>query len=98
MIKLLRRLKGREWGYAFAALFFIIAQVWMDLKMPDYMNLITQIAQGGINAETGLAYELTDIWKNGGCMLLCAFGSMACSIITSFFVVQIAGAALPAAA
>ncbi len=90
MIKLLRRLKGREWGYAFAALFFIIAQVWMDLKMPDYMNLITQIAQGGINAETGTAYELPDIWRNGGYMLFCAFGSMACSIATSFFVVQIA--------
>lgn len=90
MIKLLRRLKAREWGYALAALIFIIAQVWMDLKMPDYMNLITQIAQGGINAETGIPYELSDIWKNGGYMLLCAFGSMVCSIATSFFVVQIA--------
>lgn len=90
MAKLLKQLKAKEWTYALAALIFIIAQVWMDLKMPDYMNLITQIAQGGINAETGLAYELSDIWKNGGCMLLCAFGSMACSIITSFFVVQIA--------
>ena len=55
MTKLLRQLKAREWLYALAALIFIIAQVWMDLKMPDYMNLITQIAQGGINAETGLA-------------------------------------------
>lgn len=90
MRKLLKQLKAREWTYALAALIFIIAQVWMDLKMPDYMNLITQIAQGGVNAETGLAYELSDIWKNGGFMLLCAFGSMACSIITSFFVVQIA--------
>ena len=90
MTKLLKQLKAKEWAYALAALIFIIAQVWMDLKMPDYMNLITQIAQGGINAETGLAYELSDIWVNGGYMLLCAFGSMACSIITSFFVVQIA--------
>ena len=90
MAKLLKQLKAKEWIYALAALAFIIAQVWMDLKMPDYMNLITQIAQGGVNAETGLAYELSDIWKNGGFMLLCAFGSMACSIITSFFVVQIA--------
>lgn len=72
MTKLLKQLKTREWLYALTALIFIIAQVWMDLKMPDYMNLITQIAQGGINAETGLAYELSDIWKNGGCMLLCA--------------------------
>ncbi len=90
MTKLLKQLKAREWLYALVALIFIVAQVWMDLKMPDYMNLITQIAQGGINVETGHAYELSDIWVNGGYMLLCALGSMACSIITSFFVVQIA--------
>lgn len=44
MAKLLKQLKAKEWIYALAALAFIIAQVWMDLKMPDYMNLITQIA------------------------------------------------------
>ena len=69
---------------------FIVAQVWLDLKMPDYMNTITQIAQGGINAETGVPYEMSDIWANGGYMLLCAVGSMVCSIVTSFFVVSIA--------
>ncbi len=90
MAGLLKKLKAREWAYALAALTFIIAQVWMDLKMPDYMNLITQIAQGGMDPKTGLAWGLSDIWKNGGCMLLCAFGSMVCSVITSFFVVRIA--------
>lgn len=90
MIKLLKHLKAKEWIFALCGVGFIIVQVWLDLKMPDYMNLITQIAQGGVNAETGLPYELADIWKNGGYMLCCALGSMACSIITSFFVVNIA--------
>lgn len=90
MIKLLKQLKAKEWLFASIALVFILVQVWLDLKMPDYMNLITQIAQGGINAETGLAYELSDIWANGANMLLCAFGNMVCSMITSFFAVQIA--------
>lgn len=90
MIKLLKHLKAKEWLFALCGVGFIIAQVWLDLKMPDYMNLITQIAQGGVNAETGLPYEMADIWQNGGYMLLCALGSMACSIITSFFVVNIA--------
>lgn len=90
MIKLLKHLKAKEWIFVLCGVGFIIAQVWLDLKMPDYMNLITQIAQGGVNAETGLPYELADIWQNGGYMLLCALGSMACSIITSFFVVNIA--------
>lgn len=90
MLRLLKHLKKREWLFAACAVVFIVAQVWLDLKMPDYMNVITQIAQGGINAETGAAYEMSDIWANGGYMLLCALGSMVCSIITSWFVVNIA--------
>lgn len=90
MFKLLKHLKKREWIFAFCAVVFIVAQVWLDLKMPDYMNTITQIAQGGVNAATGIHYEMSDIWTNGGYMLLCAVGSMVCSIITSFFVVSIA--------
>jgi len=90
MLKLLKYLKKREWVFAVFAVVFIVLQVWLDLKMPDYMNTITQIAQGGINAETGVPYEMSDIWANGGYMLLCALGSMVCSIITSFFVVNIA--------
>ncbi len=90
MFKLLKHLKKREWIFAFCAVVFIVAQVWLDLKMPDYMNTITQIAQGGVNAATGIPYEMSDIWTNGGYMLLCAVGSMVCSIITSFFVVSIA--------
>ncbi|MBO5480830.1 MAG: ABC transporter ATP-binding protein [Clostridia bacterium] len=90
MLKLLKYLKKKEWLFAFIAIVFIVLQVWLDLKMPDYMNTITQIAQGGINAETGAAYEMSDIWINGLYMLLCALGSLVCSIVTSFFVVNVA--------
>ena len=90
MLKLLKYLKKKEWLFAFIAIVFIVLQVWLDLKMPDYMNTITQIAQGGINTETGAAYEMSDIWINGLYMLLCALGSLVCSIVTSFFVVNVA--------
>ena len=90
MLKLLKHLKLKEWLFAACAIVFIVLQVWLDLKMPDYMNTITQVSQGGINPETGQAYEMADIWSNGGYMLLCALGSMICSIITSYFVVNIA--------
>ena len=90
MFKLLKHLRKREWMFALCAVVFIVAQVWLDLKLPDYMNTITQIAQGGTNSVTGVAYELSDIWSNGGYMLLCAVCSMICSIITSYFVVRIA--------
>ena len=90
MTKLLKYLKKIEWLYALCAVIFIVIQVWLDLKLPDYMNTITQIAQGGTNSVTGAAYELSDIWINGGYMLLCAVASMVCSVITSIFVVRIA--------
>ena len=90
MIDLLKYLKKREWLFALFAVIFIVVQVWLDLKMPDYMNTITQIAQGSANTATGAQYEISDIWSNGGYMLLCAIGSMVCSMITAFFVVRIA--------
>ena len=90
MLKLMKQLKPREWLFAALGIVFIVAQVWLDLKMPDYMNAITQIAQGGMNSATGKPYVLADIWTNGGYMLLCAVGSMLCSIITSFFFVNVA--------
>lgn len=83
MFKLLKRIKPIEWLFVFVGIVFIVAQVYLDLKMPDYMNTITQIAQGS-------GGEMSDIWINGVYMLLCALGSMACSVITSLFFVRIA--------
>ena len=90
MIKLLKHLTKREWRFAFCVLVLIVAQVWLDLKMPDYMNAITQIASGSSGIQGRVSGHMSDIWKNGGYMLLCALGSMACSIMTSWFVVNIA--------
>lgn len=83
MFKLFKRLKPIEWVFVFVGLAFICAQVYLDLKMPEYMNTITQISQGK-------GGEMSDIWINGLYMLLCALGSMACSVITSLFFVRIA--------
>ncbi len=89
MLGLLKYLKKKEWLFASFALVFIVLQVWLDLKMPDYMNTITQIAQGATGYAGAGGQGMSDIWRNGGFMLLCALGSMACSVITSFFVVNI---------
>lgn len=83
MFKILKRLKPIEWAFVFIGIVFIAVQVYLDLKIPEYMNAVTQIAQG-----TG--GEMSDIWINGLYMLLCALGSMACSVITSLFFVKIA--------
>ncbi len=46
MVRLLKYTKKKDWLFALFAIGFIVVQVWLDLKMPDYMKIITQIAQG----------------------------------------------------
>ena len=69
MAKLFRYLTKRQWAYVCAALVFIVAQVWLDLKLPDYMSEITTLVETKGSA-------LADILMQGGYMLLCALGSM----------------------
>ncbi|MCH5184117.1 MAG: ABC transporter ATP-binding protein [Oscillospiraceae bacterium] len=83
MFKLLKYLRKKDCLFAAISVGFIVLQVWLDLLMPDYTaNLTQEIASG--------APTLGAVWRNGGFMLLCAFGSVASSMICSFFVAQIA--------
>lgn len=79
-----RILKWREWLYAILGTGFIVLQVWLDLTIPDYMTKITYLANSG--AQSGMS----EIWKNGGLMLACAFGSAASSVVAGFFAARIA--------
>ncbi len=83
MIKLLKRFDISEWVQVLISLIFIVAQVWLDLKLPDYMSDITRYSQmpGG---------EMSDIWMAGGKMMLCAMGSLISSITVGFFGARIA--------
>ena len=83
MIKLFRRLRKREWMLVAASVLFIVAQVYLDLKMPDYMSEITQLTQTPGSA-------MRDIFLAGGKMLVCALGSMVASIIVGYFAARIA--------
>lgn len=83
MIKIFKRLKGAEWLQVLASLVFIVAQVWLDLKLPDYMSEITRLTQTP-------GSEMSDIWLAGGKMLLCALGSLVSAIIVGFFAARIA--------
>jgi len=59
-------------------LLFVVFQVWLDLKLPDYMSAITKL----IETEGS---RMEDILTQGGYMLLCAFGSLFSSIIVGYF-------------
>lgn len=45
MLKLLRHLTGRELLLIFICLVFIVIQVWLSLKLPDFMAEITRLVQ-----------------------------------------------------
>ena len=83
MIKLLKNLTKKEWLLAIICLVLIIIQVWLELKMPDYMSQITILVQTE-------GSQMNEILKNGGYMLACAFGSLISAVIVGFFVAGIA--------
>jgi ATP-binding cassette subfamily B protein len=83
MIKVLRYLKKKEWFQVIICVLFVIAQVWLDLKLPDYMSEITMLVQTD-------GSSMSDIWNAGGYMLLCAFGSLIASIIIGYFAARLA--------
>jgi ATP-binding cassette subfamily B protein len=83
MLKILKYLKLEEWLMAFVSLAFIVAQVWLDLKTPDYMQEITRLTQTSGSA-------ITDIWLAGGKMLFCTIGSLAAAVVVGFFAARIA--------
>ena len=55
MIKLFRYLRKMDWLYIFISLCFIVCQVWLDLRLPDYMSEITKLIQTPDSAFSGVA-------------------------------------------
>lgn len=83
MNKIFKYLERKDWAFMLFSLVFIVFQVWLDLKLPDYMSEITQLVQTE-------GSEMNDILSAGGSMLLCAFGSLAATFIVGYFVAKIA--------
>lgn len=83
MKKLLSCLSRKEKSMALLGVLFVVAQVWLELKMPEYMSRITLLVETS-------GSEINEILKNGSYMLLCAMGSMAASIVTGYFAAKVA--------
>ena len=43
MIKLFKHLRTKDWIVIGISIVFIVLQVWLDLKLPDYMSEITDV-------------------------------------------------------
>lgn len=83
MGEIFKHLKKPEWGGMIVCLIFIVTQVWLDLKLPDYMSEITRLVQTEGSA-------MGDIWVQGSYMLFCALGSLISAVIVGFFAARIA--------
>ncbi len=83
MLKLIKRMSKKEILMIIPIIIFVIAQVWLDLKLPDYMSEMTVVLQTPNSS-------VSDILEPGFYMLLCALGSFAFAVATGYFVSYIA--------
>ena len=77
MFKLLKNLNKRDVLVILICFVLIAGQVWLELKMPDYMSQITVLVE-----TEGSSFN--EIIKNGIFMVLCAAGSLASAVIVGY--------------
>ena len=82
MFKLIKNFTKKEWILALICLVLVVTQVWLELKMPDYMSEITKLVQTE-------GSQMKDILVNGGYMLTCALGSLVAAVITGYITSRI---------
>ena len=83
MFKLFKDLKRRDFFFIVIILGLIVMQVWLDLRLPDYMSEITKLIQTD-------GSSVKDIALQGAYMLLCAFGSLLSAVVVGYFASGIA--------
>jgi len=83
MLKILKYLTKKDWMFVLCSFLFVVVQVYLDLRLPDYMSEITRLVQTPNS-------EMSEILSAGGYMLLCAFGSLIAAFIVGYFAAQIA--------
>ena len=82
MFKLLKNFGKKEWLLVIISFILIVCQVWLELKMPDYMSEITKLVQTE-------GSKMSDILINGGYMLLCAFGSLVSAVVVGYLIAKL---------
>lgn len=82
MRKLIKNFTKKEFGVMLIVLLLVIAQVFLELKMPDYMSEVTKLVQTEDS-------KMHDIIINGCYMLACAFGSLVSAVIVGYLVANL---------
>ena len=83
MSKLIKNFKKKDWLIIIVSIALIVMQVWFELKMPDYMSKVTVLVQTE-------GSKMSEILKNGGYMLMCAFASLVGAVIVGYLIALLA--------
>jgi len=83
MLKIFKYLNPKEWILIIVSVVFVVAQVWLTLRLPDYMAEITRLVQTE-------GSQMAEIWASGAWMLLCALGIMVLATIVGFISARVA--------
>ncbi len=79
MLKLIKEFKKKDFMLIFVCVLLILFQVWLDLKLPDYMTEITRLVQTE-------GTKISEVLTQGGYMLLCAGGSLLAAFLVGYLV------------
>ena len=83
MLRIFKNFRKQEVVLALFSVVFVVAQVWLELKLPDYTREITSLITTQDSA-------MHDILIAGGKMLLCAFGSLLVTVLVAVCASRIA--------
>ena len=77
MLKLIKDFRKKDILYILISFVLIVVQVWLELKMPDYMSSITRLVQTE-------GTTINQVIEQGIYMLACAFGSLMSAVIVGY--------------
>ncbi len=83
MFKLFKNLRKKDLITILICFLLITFQVYIELKLPDYMSNITKLVQTE-------GSQMSEIIKQGAYMLACAGGSLLSAIIVGYFAANVA--------
>lgn len=77
MFKLFKNFTKKDIAAIITCIALIVFQVWLDLRLPDYMSEITKLVQTE-------GSTILEILVQGGYMMVCAFGSLLSSFVVGY--------------
>ena len=83
MLKLLQKMRRREWGMAAVCVLFILGQIYFDLSLPDYMSDLTVLIKTP-------GSTMSDILQTGAEMLGCTLASAVLCVICGYLTAKVA--------